>query len=160
MRRIKTLILTALVIFVVAQFVRFKHTNPPVTGDVNAPPQVAAILHRACYNCHSNLTRWPWYSEVAPVSWLVYHDVSDGRHHLNFSTWNLYASDPQTLANKLKHIKKEVNDDDMPPLYYRPMHPNSHLSAADRQAIVEWVDGELARLKPASASGAVPAASE
>ena len=86
MKRIKSLILIALGLFVVAQLIRFKHTNPPVTGDVNAPPQVEATLHRACYNCHSNLTKWPWYSEIAPISWLVYHDVSDGRHHVNFST--------------------------------------------------------------------------
>jgi hypothetical protein len=157
MKRIKNLILAGLALFVVAQLVRFKHTNPPVTSDVNAPPQVEALLHRACYNCHSNLTKWPWYSQIAPVSWLVYRDVTVGREHMDFSTWNLYTSDPKKLANKFKRIKKKVSDGDMPPLYYRPMHPNSHLSAANRQAIVDWAEGELTKLKSASTSGTQPA---
>ena len=80
--------LVLLAAFVAIRFVPVRATsNPPVTGDVPAPPAAKAILHRACYDCHSNEMRWPWYSRVAPVSWLVVRDVRRDRNELNFSSW-------------------------------------------------------------------------
>ena len=72
------------------QFVPVNRMNPPVTGEIGAPEKVMAILHRSCYDCHSNKTVWPWYSYVAPISWLVADDVHEGRRHMNFSEWNTY----------------------------------------------------------------------
>ncbi len=71
--------------FVVIQAVRFERTNPPVTADLQVEPELKRLLRRACYDCHSNETAWPWYSHVAPASWLTQYDVSEGRETLNFS---------------------------------------------------------------------------
>jgi cytochrome c551/c552 len=142
----KKIFLVLIVLFVLAQFVPksvFPLTNPPVNpaDTVEArvhtlTPQVAAILHRSCYDCHSYRTVWPWYSKVAPVSWLLSNDVSEGRRHVNFSDWAQYT--PQRAAAKLRNICDQVEEGDMPLWYYRPMHPNTKLSAADRSAICAW----------------------
>ena len=80
------------------------HTNPPVVNEPNwDSPQTREITKRACFDCHSNETVWPWYSNIAPVSWLVYRDVSDGREHLNFSEWDMHPSLPEG-EGKEKHI--------------------------------------------------------
>jgi len=70
-------------VFVLIQFIPVARTNPPVEGEISASPEVMSILRRACYDCHSNETRWPWYSKIAPVSWLSVKDVNEGREHLN-----------------------------------------------------------------------------
>ena len=64
--------------FIVIQFVPVNRTNPPVEGDLRAPTEVLSVLRRACYDCHSNETVWPWYSRVAPLSWVIAHDVTRG----------------------------------------------------------------------------------
>src|SRR6478672_7737844 len=86
------------VAFLAAQIVPVTRVNPPVEGDLTAPADVKAVLRRACYDCHSNETVWPWYSHVAPVSWLVADDVNKGRRHWNFSTWNHLTPDRQAKA--------------------------------------------------------------
>jgi len=81
-------IVTGLIIVVIAiQFVTVERTNPPVTGEINVTPELKSVLQKSCYDCHSNETVWPWYSKVAPVSWLVSKDVVEGREELNFSEW-------------------------------------------------------------------------
>lgn len=122
----------AVTVFAVIQLVPYghSHANPPVTKE--APwdsPQTRDLFHRACFDCHSNETVWPWYSNVAPVSWLVQHDVDGGRRHLNFTGWDR----PQRNSD---HIAEQVNGGDMPPWYYLPMHPPARLSAAEKQALV------------------------
>src|SRR5690348_6573673 len=87
-----------------AQLVRPQRTNPPVVSDVAAPPEIEAVLRRACFDCHSNETAWPWYTAVAPISWVLHRDVLEGRRRLNFSEWGEYASDPETLSRKLEQI--------------------------------------------------------
>src|SRR6188474_3266116 len=94
------------------------YANPPVVTEPNwDSPQTRVLAQRACFDCHSNETTWPWYSRVAPVSWLVAKDVADGRRHLNFSAWDLAAlsrggKDP---AEKIGH---EIENGSMPPWYY------------------------------------------
>lgn len=158
MKRIKTLISIAVVLFVGAQFVRFKHTNPPVTGVVNAPPAVKKVLMNSCFHCHSNVNNWPWFSQVAPASWLVYSDVTGARSHVNFTTWNLYQKDPLTLACKLKLIKHEVETGDMPPFYFLAVHPQDSLTAKDRKLIANWVDTGLAHIRSQFKPNGKPAA--
>jgi len=131
-----------------AQFERFPRTNPPVHGQLGAPAAIESILRRACYDCHSNETEWPWYSGVAPASWWIYHHVSEGRRRLNFSEWNDYASDPGTKAQKLDEIAKLVRSRTMPPWYYRLSHPRARLSGQDRDAIVRWVADENSATPP------------
>ncbi len=110
--------------------------NPPVEQDLAAPPEVSQLLHRACYDCHSNETVWPWYSRVAPSKWLVGHDVAEGRGELNFSTWNRY--EPRRMARKVKEIADQVERGEMPPRLYTPMHPAARLTVEERQQIVAW----------------------
>src|SRR4051794_32963098 len=89
-------------VVVLAQLARPSMENPPVTGDIQVPAEVHALLKRSAYDCHSNETKWPWYAQVVPVSWLVAHDVNDGRKHLNFSVWESY--EPGRKVKKLKEI--------------------------------------------------------
>ncbi|HXN46548.1 MAG TPA: heme-binding domain-containing protein [Bryobacteraceae bacterium] len=130
----------------------FPTTNPPVnpanTVESRAQalsPAVSAILERSCYDCHSNRTVWPWYSKVAPVAWLVSNDVTEARREVNFSDWAQY--NPKRAAHKLKEICAQVDQGDMPLWYYRPMHPNSKLSPADKSAVCAWTRAESALIK-------------
>jgi len=124
------------VVLVLIQFVRPEQTNPPVTGDINAPPEVAKVLRKSCYDCHSNETTWPWYSKVAPVSWLVTRDVNEGRKELNFSEWQSFAD--KRKDKKFEEIADEVGEGEMPMAIYLPMHPEAKLSDAEKTLLVEW----------------------
>jgi Haem-binding domain len=128
--------------FVAIQVYRPARTNPPADParaiGASAPlsPAVHAILRRACYDCHSNLTVWPWYSGVAPVSWLVIHDVNHGRTRMNFSEWGTYSASQRNA--RLEEICERVTSGDMPILAYKLMHPEARLSGNDVQAICRW----------------------
>jgi Haem-binding domain len=126
---------------VVAQFVPAKRTNPPVQGSLMAPLPVAAMLRRACYDCHSNETRWPWYSSVAPVSWLIVRDVNLGRKEINFSEWGSYY--PRTRRRKLEWMGRALHEEEMPPWSYRLMHPGARLTEADRAVLLRWIEFTL-----------------
>lgn len=119
------------------QFVPVEISNPPVTGDIPTSPEVKVILRKSCYDCHSNETVWPWYSYVAPVSWLVAGDVREGRKHLNFSTWDRYDAGKQ--AHKIHEVWEEVDEGEMPLWFYTPLHPEANLSAEDLATLKAWV---------------------
>lgn len=138
MRRLRAVVLGFLILRVVIQLVPVTRDNPPVTGELRAAPEVADHLRRSCYDCHSHETKWPWYSYVAPVSWLVASDVHEGRRHLNFSQWTAYT--PQERAKKRAGISDLVQKRDMPLWYYLPMHGDAKLSDEDVQAIAAWAD--------------------
>jgi hypothetical protein len=132
MRILKWVLLAAVLI----QFVPFghTHTNPPATGEPAwDSPQTRELIHRACFDCHSNESVWPWYSHVAPVSWLVQRDVNDGRSHLNFTEWD----HPQKHA---KDVVEQVKEGEMPPWFYLPMHANARLSPDDVSELATWAD--------------------
>lgn len=141
-------------VFALMQFANPSRTNPPVAPgrDLLAanppPPDIAAVLHAACYDCHSYETKWPWYSHIAPVSWLVAGDVRDGRERLNFSEWPTDL--PERAAKRLEHISEEVGYRNMPPGKYTLLHPDARLTAAQRQALIDWADAAAARLKAAA----------
>ena len=128
--------LALVVVLIVIQFIPVEKSNPPERADPPAPAEVQALLRRACYDCHSNETKWPWYARIAPASLLIARDVRKGRRELNFSLWEKYA-DPRK-AKKLKEIAKEVGDGDMPLFFYTPLHPDAKLSPAERERIVKW----------------------
>jgi Haem-binding domain len=140
--------------FVLLQFTSPPRTNPPVAPGhdllaTNAPPpEIATLLHNACYDCHSDETRWPWYSHIAPVSWLVAGDVAHGRERMNFSDWPRAL--PERAAKRLERISEEVDDKDMPPAKYTLLHPEARLTAGQREQLIHWADQEAARLKPAT----------
>jgi hypothetical protein len=135
---------------IVAQFHRPAKTNPAgdptqaVESRLQVPPPVAATLDRSCYDCHSNKTRWPWYSHVAPVSWLLVSDVNEGRANMNLSEWGKY---PKSEADALlKRICLEVKSGGMPLAVYKPLHPSAKLSADDVNALCTWTEAERARM--------------
>ena len=137
-KALRVLALLLLLGFVGIQFVPVERSNPPVEEEIAAPPEVAAILERACYDCHSHETRWPWYSRVAPVSWLVAEDVKDGRRHLNFSRWNQY--DERRRAGKLREVVELTSEGEMPLWFYLPLHPSARLSSDDLETLAKWVE--------------------
>ncbi len=123
-------------LLVVLQFVPIERANPPERGEAPGPPEVQALLRRACFDCHSHETKWPWYAQIAPISLLIARDVKNGRKEVNFSLWEKY--DERRKARKLKEITKEVEKGDMPLFYYLPLHPDAKLSAAEREIILRW----------------------
>ena len=126
----------------VAQLVTIRRTNPPLKGDLPAPPQVKSLLREACYDCHSNETRWPWYTYIAPVSWLAEHDVERGRQELNFSEWGSYY--PATRLRKLQWMDRALREESMPPWSYRILHPGAGLTPEDLAALGQWIESEIA----------------
>ncbi len=129
------------------QLLPVPHTNPPWNASLQAPDAVIGMLKRACYDCHSNQTRWPWYSHVAPFSWLVSRHVMEARRRLNFSEWEAYASDPETASHKLGEIADQVSSAKMAPWYYRLMHPEARLTLAERQKLIGWAMSTSTRLR-------------
>ena len=145
---VKKAVLVVVGVFVLAQAVRPSRTNPPVdpaktlaaTGQV--PAEVVASLNRACRDCHSNETVWPWYTNVTPVSWWVAHHVKEGRREVNFSTWADLA--PERKAKKLGDICEEVREGEMPMEAYVAVHREAALTDAERQAICSWANAARA----------------
>jgi len=112
--------------------------NPPVTSEPPwDSPQTRALAKRACFDCHSNETVWPWYSYVAPVSWLVYYDTMGGRRRLNFSEWNTGSH------RSVGEITGKVQEGEMPPAIYLPMHPAAQLTAAEKQQLITGLTNSL-----------------
>lgn len=147
---LKWLALVVVILLIGLQFVRPARTNPPVDQSqtihsrLQINPQVAAILDRSCQDCHSNTTRWPWYSNVAPVSWLVIDDVNEGRRHLNISEWG--RLDNRRANKKLEEICEEVQDGAMPLQSYTNIHRSAKLSTEDVRILCEWSAAERARI--------------
>ena len=132
----KKALIILIVILVAIQFISVDKTNPPIAADLNAPPEVKEIFKRACYNCHSNETVWPWYSNIAPVSWLVAGDVKDARAHLNFSEWgNLSRKDRVKMKEE---IWEEIEKEKMPLWKYTLLHPEATLKQKDKELIRDW----------------------
>lgn len=144
------LLLIGVGLFAIAQFVRPAKTNPAIDqslaleSHVQIEPNVAAILDRSCADCHSNKTRWPWYANVAPVSWFVIDHVNHGHSHLNFSEWGSYDRDDQ--KHSLDEICGEVKSGAMPLSSYTPLHPGSKLNAEDVKTICDWTNQASGRL--------------
>ena len=130
------LVIGTLVVLAAAQLVPVDRRNPEVRSDIDAPADVEAILRRSCYDCHSNETRWPWYSQVAPVSWLVARDVAEGRSHLNFSEWPVADFEAREL--ELHEIEDEIVKGKMPLKIYLVMHRDARLTEQDRSMLAQW----------------------
>jgi hypothetical protein len=141
---IQRLFVAGIVLFGAIQVVRPARTNPPIdptreiTARLSVDPAVSSIFDRSCNDCHSDRTVWPWYSNVAPVSWFVINHVNGGRRHMNFSNWA--AIPPQRVARRLDDICKQVRSGGMPLKTYTPMHPLSKLTPADEDTICRWTD--------------------
>jgi hypothetical protein len=149
-RFLRWLLILLAAAFVGIQFVRPARTNPPINpaqsieANLHVSPQVAAILDRSCNDCHSNKTVWPWYTNVAPVSWFVIGHVNDARSVMNFSQWGDDDKDKQ--SRRLRDICEQVSDGEMPLSSYTPLHPGSKPSANDVKTLCDWTNAERARL--------------
>jgi hypothetical protein len=147
MRVLKAALVSFAVLFAAIQLIPVSHSNPPDASNPKAPAAIVGLLTRACYDCHSNQTRWPWYSFIAPASWLVSHHVAEARQRLNFSEWEAYTSDPDTASHKLAEIADQVASRKMAPWYYRAMHRDARLSPAERQALIRWARASSAAMR-------------
>jgi hypothetical protein len=149
-RVLRWLAVVIVVCLVIAQFFGPAKSNPAsdatqsIESRMQLTPQVKAIIDRSCIDCHSNKTRWPWYSNVAPVSWFVIDHVNEGRENLNFSEWGRYNQ--RDVDGVLKQICREVKAGGMPLSSYTPLHPGSSLSPEDVKTLCDWTTAERARI--------------
>jgi hypothetical protein len=118
--------------------------KPKLTG-ATIPVEVQQILERKCGDCHSESTHWPVYSQFAPASWLMEHDVSEAREHFNMSRWEEYGRESQ--VDLLTRIGAEVRSGEMPLKHYLLLHPGAKLTSKDQQMIYEWTRAERKRVK-------------
>ena len=134
-------------VFLGIQFVPYElpvvETNNPedIIQSGLVSQDVAALLKKSCYDCHSNESAYPWYSHIAPSSWLVAKDIREGREELNFSNWNDY--DMMEKLGLLDDISIQVGEGEMPMEIYLLMHPSSKLDDAQRQLIIEWAENAM-----------------
>jgi hypothetical protein len=132
-RIVRLVLLSLLGLLVLIQFVPYgrDHANPPVTAEPQwDTPQTRVLAASACFDCHSNETEWPWYTSVAPVSWLVQNDVRGGRETLNFSEWDR----PQ---GEIEEVAEVIAEGEMPPWYYAINHSAARLSDQEKQRLID-----------------------
>ena len=136
---LKTAVILVVLILGAAQFVQPERANPPADPGasfeaVAKPPHGAgAVVARACRDCHSHQTTWPWYSKISPVSWLVASDVKEGRARLNLSQWNLYG--PEMSKIRMGEMCRQAQGGKMPLWQYKLLHSEARLSPADVAAL-------------------------
>ncbi|UCN01329.1 heme-binding domain-containing protein [Sulfurimonas sp. SWIR-19] len=129
----KKILLIAVGLFIVMQFIPYgrDHTNPSVIKQVKwDSPKTKALFDRACADCHSNETKWPWYSNIAPLSWSIYYHVAEGREHFNVSMWGVQKK------NKGDEAAEEVEKGEMPLASYLIAHPEARLTKEEKQALI------------------------
>ena len=137
-RRLKQVALSLLVLFAAAQLIRPNRTNPPVDesrtlqAHAGTANELVTVLDRSCGDCHSNKTVWPWYSEIAPLSWLMAYAVNEGRKAVNFSDWTAYTSDQQQVL--LAQSCQDVSQGKMPGAYTM-VRPDTRLSPQDIEVV-------------------------
>lgn len=143
--KISLIVIAAIVILIQLyrpeRFTTAEVTENHITKKLNVPPDVEKILKRSCFDCHSNHTTWPWYSNIAPMSWLVADDVKKGRNKMNFSEWGKMSASKQGI--KLDKICEEITEGEMPLKQYLMIHKDAELSQADKDLLCNWAQNEL-----------------
>lgn len=138
----KKIIIALIAILIIIQFKRIDTINPVTdsTKDyvviAKAPQEIRDLLRTSCYDCHSNETNYPWYSNIAPVSWYVGNHIKEGRRHLNFSEWGNYEM--KRKIKKLEDCVTELEEDEMPLSSYTLIHAHAKLSAENKATLIEW----------------------
>lgn len=138
-RILRGLTLGAFALVAIVQAIPYgrSHQNPAVRKEPSWDcPQTRALALRACYDCHSNQTVWPWYSHLAPISWLIQHDVDEGRRELNVSEWD-------TQQREAAEAAKTVQKGEMPPWGYSLIHPHARLSPSEREALIRGLEASM-----------------
>jgi hypothetical protein len=139
---LRKILLGLLILFVLIQFIRPEKNAGTIHGPKSiatlypVPPQVEAILARSCYDCHSNHTNYPWYTNIQPAGWWMQHHVDEGNEHLNFSEFGIYP--PKKMAHKMEEVREMVEKGEMPLESYALIHRDARLSAEDRRTLIEW----------------------
>ena len=148
----KKILIIILGLFIFIQLIRIDQSTPTIdkgkdfSSNEKIPADVRAIVKRSCYDCHSLETTYPWYANVAPVSWWIKGHIDEGRKFINFSTWEEYNNDEKSrkLVNSLAYIKPNM----MPLPSYVSRHPEARLSVKDKKVLNEWMKKEAERLNP------------
>jgi mono/diheme cytochrome c family protein len=133
------LIAGAIVLFLLIQLIPFGHdrTNPPTISEPQwSSPQARALVTEHCFQCHSNETEWPWYTSIAPGSWLIAYDVIEGRNKFNFSDW-------QNNPGELDEMVEAIEEGEMPPIQYWLVHPSSKMDAQQKQALIDALKSSI-----------------
>ena len=140
MKKIITIIVVGgIILFGLIQLIPFghDHVNPAVVSEPNwSNSQARALVKEHCFQCHSNETEWPWYSNIAPASWLIQLDVIEGRGKFNFSDWN-------NNPGELDEIAEAINEGEMPPVQYWIFHPNSRLNSQQKQDLINAIESSV-----------------
>ena len=141
---VKRIGLATLFLLLAIQFIPVNRNNPAVypSRSIYAaqpmPAEVRAVFERSCKDCHTNETVWPWYSVVAPVSWLVARDVHQARHKMNFSEWGSYPA--QQKEDRLEEICEQVTKGEMPDRKYVLLHRSARITPREREAVCQWTE--------------------
>jgi hypothetical protein len=146
---VRLVLLSLLGLLVLIQVVPYgrDHSNPPVTSEPDwDSPETRDLAVAACFDCHSNETEWPWYTNVAPMSWLVQRDVEEGRETLNFSEWDR----PQ---GELDEVAEVILEGEMPPWTYTLLHADARLSSQQEQQLVAGLRATFQRSAPPPGGG-------
>lgn len=153
MKYLKIAVIVLFVAFIAIQFYRPDFTNPPVVAGENlfatneVPENVKSILVRSCGDCHTNETKYPWYSKISPSSWFLADHISEGRKHLNFSVWNTYEL--RRKNKKLDEICEQVESKEMPLPSYLWIHWDAKLAEDEVKTLCEWTKQEREKLDAA-----------
>ncbi|MET3536515.1 heme-binding domain-containing protein [Chryseobacterium limigenitum] len=138
----KKVIVVLLVAFIIIQFFPIDKKNPPPTPGMDflrikkTPPQIAKLISTSCYDCHSNESKYPWYSDIAPSSWLLKNHINEGRKHLNFSTFATY--EPKRQAHKLEECIEMIEKEEMPLDSYYLGHQDAKLTMEQRKELIKY----------------------
>lgn len=143
MRILKILGMLLVAIFIVLQFFGIDKTNPEFEKGLDLivmeepSVEIAQMLRSACYDCHSNETNWPWYSNIAPVSWMLEQHVEDARDNVNFSFWGEFEAEDKVYV--IEKMIEEIEEDQMPLPAYLIAHSNAKLSDTQKQLLIHWL---------------------
>lgn len=150
MKVLKIFLILLVIAFIVLQFIPNKMPEYSDAGKDDLissgilPENISSILRTSCYDCHSNQTSYPWYSKVAPASWLLAKDIREGREELNFSNWG--SNSKRRQIRNLRKINEEVTSGAMPLKNYLIIHRNARLSAEQKSALVKWTEDETKKI--------------
>ncbi len=142
----KVLVATGL-IFIVIQFFRIDKNIPTSDSSLDfitvgqVPDDIQHILKNSCYDCHSNQTKYPWYAEIAPLSWWIGHHIEEGREHLNFSEWGNYSEKSKT--HKLEECYEEIDEGEMPMTAYSLVHASARLQDPEKGELIRWLKSKV-----------------
>lgn len=142
MRLLKKILLVLLIVFIVIQFFRpeknvsAQTSRNDITTQYSMPGDVKQIMDKACFDCHSNNTKYPWYAEIQPVAWWLANHVEEGKEHINYSEFTSYGLRKQ--YHKLEETEEMVKENEMPLDSYTWMHRDAKLTTEERQRITQW----------------------